>query len=540
MKRFLILLALVVNAHAQDIQVKSYLSHDKIAPGQAFRLAVVLELPAPWHCNANPASMPEFIPTTLSFTANEAVTIGKIRYPAGQTVKVSWADEPVALYSGTVTIIAEGKLTGAGPVTIAGTVRYQACDDQVCYAPKTVPVTWTVETGGDGRAIHSEVFAAGEPNAAARREPRPPNSIDDQLKTHGLWLTLFFIFLGGLALNLTPCVFPLIAITVSYFGGAGQRKLGHAFAYFAGIVLTYSTLGLVAALTGGLFGAALQSPWVLIGVAALMVALALSMFGLFEIQPPQFLMQRATGLSAKVGLIGVFFLGATVGIIAAPCIGPIIVGVLLFVAQRGDPWLGWWMFFTLASGLGLPYVILGAFSGLLTKLPKSGTWMVWVKRVFGIVFLGVAIWFLQPLFGSKPPVVSPIAWQPYTAAAIANPGKPVVLDFYADWCVPCHEMDKTTLRDAGVVEKAKEFVMLKADLTRTGSPEVEQLTQKFQIRGVPTYIFLDATGREHAELRQVGFTGASEFLRLMERAQSPAATNAGPVAPISPELMHPF
>jgi thiol:disulfide interchange protein DsbD len=260
------------------------------------------------------------------------------------------------------------------------------------------------------------------------------------------------------------------------------------------------------------------------------------MFGLYEIQPPQFLMQRATGASAKAGIIGVFLLGATVGIVAAPCIGPIIVGVLLFVAQRGDPWLGWWMFFTLASGLGLPYVILGAFSGLLTKLPKSGTWMVWVKKVFGIVFLGVALWFLRPLLGKPTPVASPIAWQPYTAAAVQNPGQPVVIDFYADWCIPCHEMDKGTLRDPAVVEKAKGFRMLKVDLTSKDSP----LWQDFNIRGVPTYVFLDATGREHVELRQVGLIGAAEFVSLMERAKQPASTNAAPVSPVPLELMKPF
>lgn len=531
MKRLWLWLALVVSASAQDIQVRSFLSQDKLAPGQAFRIAVVLELPAPWHCNANPASTPDFIPTTLSFTANEAVTIGKITYPAGQTVKVSWADNPVALYAGKVTIFADAKRTGksAGPVTINGTVRYQACDDQVCYAPKTAPFTVT-----EGAPVPAGLFGA---------DPAPSgNSIEDLVERKGWFIALVVVFFAGMALNLTPCVYPMIAITVSYFGGQGERSTGkafrHALVYFFGVTLTYSALGLVAALTGGLFGALLQNHWVLIGIAALLLALALSMFGLFEIQPPQFLMQKAAGLSGKAGYVGVFFLGATVGVIAAPCLAPILVALLAYVSQRGDPWLGWGMFFVLACGLGLPYVVLGTFSGALARLPKSGTWMVWVKRVFGVILVGAAAWVTMPLWETKG--VSWPAYSPEVVKQAAADHKPVVIDFSATWCGPCRKMERTTFRDPRVIEAGKRVVLLKADVTASESAEVKSLMAEYRIRGVPTLVFLDPTGKEHVDLRQAEYTSADELLDLIKRAHQPAAATTVPSHAVPASLANPF
>ncbi|MCG3150119.1 MAG: Thiol:disulfide interchange protein DsbD [Verrucomicrobiae bacterium] len=529
-------LALVASVTAQDIRVTGHLSHDKLSPGQSFRIAVVLELPEPWHCNANPASEEDFIPTTLSFAANKDVSFGKIRYPVGKTVKVSWAEKPVALYSGKVIIFADAQLAAnaTGPVTIEGTLRYQACDDQVCYAPKSVPVSVTAEVG-TGQPVAPEIFGA--------LPAEEPNRLAELVSERGWFIAVVVVFFSGLALNLTPCVYPMIAITVSYFGAQKGRSRRQAFAgavaYCLGIVVTYSVLGVIAALTGGLFGALLQSQWVLLGIAGLLVVLALSMFGLYEIRPPSFLVQRAAGMSSRAGYLGVFFLGATLGIVAAPCLAPFAVALLAYVGATRE----WWWFLVFASGLAIPYLILGTFSGLLSQLPKSGTWMVWVKRVFGTALLAVAIWFAWPVLGPKTKSESPIAWQPYSPAAVkaaTAAGRPVIIDFFADWCIPCREMDRETFMDPQVAERSKDFVMLKADLTRTGSPVVEELTQDFRIRGVPTFVFLDAAGKEHAELRQIGFVTIAKFLALMEKAKLPAGTNSVATSPVPPELMRPF
>ncbi len=523
MKRPTILFALIALTAVADepVKVTPLLSVDKLSPGASFRLAVVVELAGPWHIQANPVSLPELIPTVLKLESTDLVQFGAITYPKGKEEKVSWADEPVALYTGKIAILADGKVSDKaplGPVTLQGTLRYQACDDQVCYAPKTVPVTLETEIAAESKPANVEVFGAtavssASPVGSNGSDARSTNSISDLIRDRGLFLALVAVFLGGLALNLTPCVYPMIAITVSYFGANTSRTRGQAFVgalvYCAGIVASYTALGAIAALTGGLFGALLQSKWVLLGISALLVALALSMFGLYEIRPPQFLVQRAAGMSSRAGWLGVFLLGATMGIIAAPCLAPFVVALLAYVGASRQ----WWWFIIFSCGLALPYLILGTFSGLLSRLPKSGTWMVWVKRVFGVAMIGVAVWFAWPVLGPKPGP-SLIAWQPYQPALVQHPGKPVLIDFYADWCIPCHEMDRTTFRDPRVVEKSKEFLTLKVDLTRDDSP----YWKDFNIRGVPTYIFLDATGRERTELRQVGYVPAQKFLQLMDKA----------------------
>jgi thiol:disulfide interchange protein DsbD len=201
-------------------------------------------------------------------------------------------------------------------------------------------------------------------------------------------------------LNLTPCVYPLIPITISYFGGqSGGRKGGavlHALLYVIGMAVTYSVLGSIAAFTGNLFGAALQYPAVLLFIAAILVLLALSMFDVYELRLPAFLNRLAGG--SQKGYLGTLFMGLTVGIVAAPCIGPFVLGLLTYVGNRGSVLLGFSLFFVLALGLGLPFLFLGIFSDSLNKLPRSGAWMVWVRKIFGFILLAMAVYFLKTLF----------------------------------------------------------------------------------------------------------------------------------------------
>jgi thiol:disulfide interchange protein DsbD len=292
---------------------------------------------------------------------------------------------------------------------------------------------------------------------------------------------------------------------------------GLALAYVLGMSATYSALGVFAALSGSLFGAWLQKPAVLVAIAAIVLALALSMFGLFEIQAPHFITDRT---SSKSGAAGALTMGLFVGFVAAPCIGPFILSLLTYVAAKGSAPLGFGLFFTLAMGLGLPYLVLGTVSGSLKALPRSGEWMTAVRRVFGFALVALAVYFLRPLLPARayeiglalpllaggvwflffeksgaglrgfaavkgavavallatgaafamPRKAAPgLAFQPYSESAVSaalSAGRPVMIDFYADWCLPCKELDHKTFRDARVIEAAKGWVLLKADLTR--------------------------------------------------------------------------
>ena len=390
-----------------------------------------------------------------------------------------------------------------------------------------------------------------------------------------LW-TLLGIFAGGLALNLTPCVYPMIPITVSFFGGrASQDKPGqiklvlHGLCYLMGLALTNSTLGVVAALTGGLMGAMLQNPIVLAVVAGALVLFATSLFGLWELRLPGALNQMAG--RSYTGYFGSLFMGLTLGVVAAPCIGPFVLGLLAWVASMGNPWIGFLVFFVLSMGLGLPLFFLALFSGQLQRLPRAGGWMLWVRKVMGWILVGMAAYFIRPVLPELLKVGLPvtvalaaglhlgwfdrnqasfkafpwlktivgtvclvlaafwltafamrgpgIAWQPYSKEIIQTSKaqkKPVIIDFYADWCAPCRELEAVTFHHPDVVRQAeKDFTMIKVDVTKGGNPLYDRLLEQYSVRGVPTIVFLDAQGMERLDLRLVDFLPPDPFLGRM-------------------------
>ncbi len=402
--------------------------------------------------------------------------------------------------------------------------------------------------------------------AAATRTPGP-------LGGWAMVWTLLGIFAGGMALNLTPCVYPLIPITFSYFGGkSGQGQgslLVHGFFYLAGLALTNSSLGLAAALTGGLMGGLLQNPLVLVVVAAILVFFATSLFGLWELRLPGSLTQAAS--KSYAGYFGSLFMGLTLGLVAAPCIGPFVLGLLTWVASLGSPWLGFLVFFTLSLGLGLPLFILAMFSGSLEKLPRSGEWMLWVRKLMGWVLVGMAAYFIRPLLPESAGVLllaavalaaaihlgwldrtaatfrsfkwlktaaalagviiatflagswafkgPGVAWQPYSDQILVQAkesGKPVMIDFYATWCSPCRELDEITFHNSDVVKKAaQEFLMVKVDLTQKGNPVHQRLLGQYGVKGVPTVVFLDDQGKECQSLRLVDYLPPPQMLSRM-------------------------
>jgi thiol:disulfide interchange protein DsbD len=457
-----------------------------------------------------------------------------------------------------------------------------------CLEPTTAieEIRLRVGTLGEaGETAHDEIFTAppfvgedGVPVTVTAGSADAESSFGDMLEEHGLILAFIFIYLGGLALNLTPCVYPLIPITVSYFGGQAGGRTSRTFVltlfYVLGMSITYSILGTIAATTGGLFGSALQNPWVIFFIAAVLVGLAASMFGLWEFRMPSFLSRR-TG-QAKQGRWGALIMGLTVGIVAAPCIGPFVLGLLTYVGERGRPALGFLMFFTLAWGMGTPFIVLGTVSGSISKLPQSGHWMVWIRKIFGFILLMMALYFTRNILGStltgigyalvaliaglvlwpfdRTPqpgtgfkvlkgitgaawlaavvfilalpggplrtstAYEGIEWAEFSDTALAEAetlGKPVIIDFSAEWCIPCRELEHRTFNDDAVMKYSEDFVRLKMDLT-TIDARKRGIKRDFDVRGVPTIIFLDTSGEEKAGTRITGFVPPEVFLERMK------------------------
>jgi thiol:disulfide interchange protein DsbD len=388
-----------------------------------------------------------------------------------------------------------------------------------------------------------------------------------------LW-TLLGIFTGGLALNLTPCVYPLIPITVSYFGGKNAQEksglIGHGVCYIGGVAMTNSLLGVIAALTGGLIGSLLQSPLMLISIAAILTGFAMSLFGFWGLRLPFWLTQSAS--KSYSGFFGSFFMGLTLGVVAAPCIGPFVLGLLTWVATLGDPLNGFFIFFTLSLGLGTPLFVLAMFSGQLAKLPRAGEWMNWVRRFMGWILIGMAAYFVRPIlplaiqqyilatitivagvhlgwmdksaatFRSFPWIKAIVGtvclvlgtimignqmfkgpsvnWHLYSDQLLidsANKNKPVIIDFYANWCSPCRQLDEITFHHPDIVKLSQdEFIMVKVDLTKNNDDQNQyRLLNEYNVKGVPTVVFLDTSGKERKDLRLVDFLSPDEFLNRM-------------------------
>ncbi|MCR4337301.1 MAG: thioredoxin family protein [Candidatus Omnitrophica bacterium] len=385
-------------------------------------------------------------------------------------------------------------------------------------------------------------------------------------------------FITGLAVNLTPCVYPMLTVTVSLFKPTqGQQinliaSFGRAFVYVLGMAVMYSSLGIFAAMTGALFGGILQNKWIVLTVAILVLGLALSMFGIFQLRVPTGLLQKLESLR-KIRFFGLFFAGMFVGIFAAPCIGPPVLALLTSVADRADPFFGFLSFFIFSLGLGFPYLVLGTFSGLLKKIPKAGSWLVWVEHAFGVILLGFSFYYFVIVINSefvkwvlpvtlilggiylgfieksgkeKPlfvrlkwgaglaslglgillitTIVTPkesLGWDQYEFSKVflaKEKKQPVVIDFYADWCITCHEFENFVFMNSVVAKELKKFVRLRVDATDMMAPAVQEVVEQYHVFGLPMIVFLDENGEEVEDARVAGYVPPEEFLKSIQIA----------------------
>jgi thiol:disulfide interchange protein DsbD len=588
----------VANPFGAPVSATGYVSLSNVPRGGTAQVAVGVTTRSPWHINAHLVTEDFLVPTEVRFLPPPGIKVRGAVYPQGIEKKLEFSDKPLRLYEGTVYIGAMIDVAKDAPtdtLSIRAVVMFQACDNQKCLLPDSQEVFIPVAVSTPEAAVdltHADIFDAIDFASLATPTHADSNTaiaggttdkgagaggLAGAIAKRGLWFGFVLVFLGGLALNLTPCVYPMIPITVSYFGGQTRGRprqtAGFALLYLLGMATMYSALGLVAAFTGSLFGAALQNKIVLVVIALVMIGLAMSMFGYYEIRIPEKLAGVAG--TAKQGRMGSFLMGLTVGIVAAPCIGPFVLGLLTFVGEQGSLVLGFSLFFVLALGLGLPFVVLAMASGSISRLPKSGEWMEWVRRLFGVVLLAMAAYFLRPVLGDHlyygllgallvfggvmlgwvskvrastllfvalrrfvgvaaplyglyvalapghilgRPHTADTAWAPYaetTLARAAAEGRPVVIDFAADWCMPCKELEHKTFSQQEVINATKNVVTMKADLTQHGSADVRALRKRYDIRGVPTIVFIDAHGKERPELRAVQYIDKTEFLRRL-------------------------
>lgn len=439
----------------------------------------------------------------------------------------------------------------------------------------TVPPTNTAE-------VHALPAASAPAAAATPQSDADTGVFESAIKGGNLLVILPLFFLGGLALSLTPCVLPMVPILSSIIVGEGsevtrRRAFTLSVAYSLGMAIVYTVLGLTAGWIGEGLAASFQNPWVLGAFGLLIAILALSMFDVYQLQMPSAIQQRlmkASDQQAAGKLAGVFVMGALSGLIIGPCVAAPLIGILVFISQTHNALLGGSALFVTAAGMSVPLLLVGVSAGWL--LPRAGVWMDAIKRFFGILLLGVALWMVSPvipanvqlfgwaaigvcygayllfskrwgglskafgvvfaLFGivqlvgattGAQDVLAPLAQltgkqesktgflrvksvAELDAALARAPGKTAMLDFYADWCVSCKEMEKLTFSDSHIQERFSDMVLLQADVTANNDDD-KALLKRFNLFGPPGIIFFDKSGREIEGGRVIGYQDADKF-----------------------------
>jgi thiol:disulfide interchange protein DsbD len=494
------------------------------------------------------------------------------------------------------------KLAGVPPGTtlIKLNATYQGCSEKgICYPPLDQSLSIDLTVAPAPALTPAAPVVAPVP--AVREDTSDTGRVTAILQGGNYWLVVVSFFGFGLLLSLTPCVFPMIPILSGIIVGQGHqitKRKGFllSLAYVLGMATTYAMAGVAAGLSGTLISNALQNPWALGTGAAIFVALAMSMFGFFELQMPSFLQSRFTEASNRIQggrFASVFVMGIISALIVGPCVAAPLAGALLYISQTGDVVLGGVSLFSLAMGMGVPLLLVGLSAGAL--LPRAGGWMDAVKRFFGVALLAVAIWLISPLLSEIAQMLmwaalliisamylhalEPLAvnargftrfWkgvgmislvagialllgamggsrdllQPLSvykggggavAAEVAHlqfqrvksveeldaavkgaAGRFVMLDFYADWCVSCKEMERFTFADAKVQARLKDVLLLQADVT-ANSADDKALLARFKLFGPPGIIFFDKAGNELA-YRVIGYEPTDKFLASLGQA----------------------
>ena len=563
---FLGVLCLGEAASAQSSRPKAVVTplteHATTRTGGTARAALKVSLPEGLHTQSNKPRDPLLIPTELTIDAPAGVAVKEIVWPPSTDLKQAGQDLPLAVFEQTFAIgvqLAVAASVPAGKLAVPFHLRYQACDANLCYAPSTANAEWTLEIAAAGTAASGAsdpifatiAFGRGEAPGAPAAVPATPatpaasgdgiaqldgftvlstptcgyctadefvafiHNAENGVKQRGMFegrgplMILLLVLIGGLALNLTPCVLPMIPINLAIIGAgaqAGSRSRGFMLgsAYGLAMALVYGAIGLVVILTAGTFGTINSSPWFNLGIAILFVVLALAMFDLFEIDLSKYAGNLGMG-SSRGSFALAFSMGAVAALLAGACVAPVVIQVVLFSSNlyASGTTLALALPFCLGLGMAIPWPIAGAG---LASLPKPGMWMVRVKQAFGVFIMATAIYYgyeAYSIFANR--WVDPAAvessvkdqlkagWHASLAEGLdlaQREQKPVLIDMWATWCKNCLIMDKTTLENADVKQALSGYVKIKVQAEDPDVPPAKTLMQRFNASGLPAYVIL--------------------------------------------------
>ena len=550
----------------QSVEISSS-AQSQIAPGQTVELKLKIQIDPGFHAYVDQYKLKLISPKSYYLSEFQIRPTVKFIDPISKKEKIGTED-----YAEMVSLLDIPTDASSGLHHLNLELTYQACGKDFCLFPKKIPVTADIKIAGGGADLLSKALEKG-------------------------WIyALLLVFFAGILTSLTPCIFPMIPITMAILGATdhGRSRLkGFTISlfYVFGIAITYALLGVAAAKTGALFGSLLGHPLVVGFVALLFVLMGLSMYGLFEIRMPVFITNKIGGTKTEKNIVGAFASGLVAGIVASPCVGPVLISVLAYVAQTQNTIAGFVLLFTFALGLGQLFLIIGTFNTFMQRLPKSGPWMEQVKFIFGSVMIGMALYYVYPVahsalfdglvataligisvyFGAlrgtahpkytkakakkafmltlfilgvifavkslipahmqdrlfppgetstvKSQVASP-EWFSYSDELLQkaiSEGRPVIIDFHAEWCLSCKELALYTFSDPRVIELGKKFIWLEFDAT-SPSDKLSELQAKYSIGGLPFVLIYNRHGEQDSSLTLTGFESADLFLKRMNAA----------------------
>jgi cytochrome c biogenesis protein CcdA/DsbC/DsbD-like thiol-disulfide interchange protein len=550
--------------------LEALLESDGVRPGSSVRAVLEVTLPdrRGLHTNSNKPRDPNLIPTELTIEAPAGITVDEIVYPEAIDLKQEGADQPLAVYEREFSIGVVLSLAASAPVgeiKIPATLRYQACDEKQCYFPKNLPAEWTLRVVGGNAAlkpVNTEAFAGiafgrgqkpGQPAPDAKPAASLANASSEELARDGVarlanfdvagmtvgylgsadflqfirdaeagvvqkgmfegrgpLAILLIVFLGGLALNLTPCVLPMIPINLAIIGAgsqAGSRSRGFLLGsvYGAAMAFVYGVLGLIVVLTAGTFGTINSSPWFNFAIAAVFVVLALAMFDVIVIDFSSLGSRFRVSEQGRGTVVVAFSMGAIAALLAGACVAPVVVQVVLLSSNlyAAGTTAALALPFVLGVGMAVPWPIAGAGIG---ALPRPGAWMVRIKQVFGAVILATALYYGYEsylLFSNRWVDASEVSasveeklragWQPVLAEGLAKAsaeGKPVLIDLWATWCKNCLVMDQTTLANSEVTSALSGYVKIKLQAEDLDQTPAREVLRRVNSSGLPTYVIL--------------------------------------------------
>ena len=545
-KKFLISFVLAFGAITAQAQ-------NFLAPEQAFQVSAEYQSKNEIFLNVKPAKGYYIYRESIKFKlikSNGDLSLGAPQLPQGKIKFDENFGKELETYPKDFSILLP-LINNKDASGIILSMELQGCADRgVCYPPMELRFTLS----GLQSVVNGVLYEEGaEAESSAKNTTKKLGLADlwsarddaglltGMLQNISPFILLGSFFILGVAMALTPCVLPMLPIMSSViFGSKNDRhrdisKLRAsvlALSYVLGMAIMYSVAGMITAALGANIQAWLQNPWVLSVFALMLLALAASLFGFYELRLPQSLhnkIDRIAGKQEGGSVIGAFMLGAISTLIASPCVTAPLAGVLAFIAQTGSIPLGGILLFVMALGMGLPLMLFAI--GAKGLLPKAGAWMTIVQRVFGVLLIGLAVWVASPIFTSSKTssnetmhrLESGIVFQRVTNSAQLNTllsqakqkGQPVLLDFYADWCVTCKEMELLTFSNEKVKAALSSYQLIQVDVTKN-TVEHQRVLKQYALFGPPAILFFDANGEEKASKRVIGFMKAERFLERLQ------------------------